>query len=319
MAVKRSDLTIDPFRDNLEPANQDPSMLDVEERAPGEKRRRNRASRNRASVWIDRKFGGLEAKALCLENHAFRPHTHDTLMLGLVTAGCISFTRGRATFTAPAGTVSIVNPLELHTGERKDGAQLRAISLNVPSHFLCDAESGERDRSPPHFRRCVVADIQLQRALVDVFCGISQGWSSLTREVVLTRGVRMLVQRYSERSSRSAGTSWHEPHAVRRARELIDARYDEELSIAEIAADTRLSRFQLMRAFRRHVGAPIHVYQIQRRIERAKKELVAGHPVAQVAINVGFADQSHFTKRFRGIVGMTPGAYRRDVADIALA
>ena len=54
---------------------------------------------------------------------------------------------------------------------------------------------------------------------------------------------------------------------------------------------------------------PPHLYLTQVRIERAKTLLTEGLPPAHVAAETGFVDQSHFTKRFKRIVGVTPGQY----------
>ncbi|MBI1877856.1 MAG: helix-turn-helix transcriptional regulator, partial [Chloroflexi bacterium] len=74
-------------------------------------------------------------------------------------------------------------------------------------------------------------------------------------------------------------------------------------------AISNLSPFHLLRAFRAELGLPPHAYLTQIRIERAKALLAQGWPVAQVAFETGFADQSHLTKRFKGIVGVAPGQY----------
>ncbi|MEW6734220.1 MAG: helix-turn-helix domain-containing protein, partial [Acidobacteriota bacterium] len=65
----------------------------------------------------------------------------------------------------------------------------------------------------------------------------------------------------------------------------------------------------LIRAFRNEVGIPPYVYLTQVRIEKAKKLLAKGAPIAEVAVAVGFADQSHLNRFFKRIIGITPGRY----------
>jgi AraC-like DNA-binding protein len=68
----------------------------------------------------------------------------------------------------------------------------------------------------------------------------------------------------------------------------------------------------LMRLFRRHVGMPMHALQTQLRVELGKRLLQRGMTASQTALEVGFADQSHFTKRFKEMVGTSPVAYQRN-------
>jgi AraC family transcriptional regulator len=109
------------------------------------------------------------------------------------------------------------------------------------------------------------------------------------------------------RAARGGLAAWQE----RRARELIDARLAENLSLAEVAHACGLSVAQFARAFKRSLGLPPHRFLIERRVERARDLLLhTGLPLADVAVRCGFADQSHFTKVFHRVVGTSPGHFR---------
>jgi len=68
-----------------------------------------------------------------------------------------------------------------------------------------------------------------------------------------------------------------------------------------------------MRQFRRHVGIPMHALQNQLRVGLGRRLLRDGMPASEVALEVGFADQSHFSKRFKELVGAPPTSYQRNV------
>ena len=87
--------------------------------------------------------------------------------------------------------------------------------------------------------------------------------------------------------------------------------FNELVSLDELVALTRLSRFHLVRAFALHTGIPPHAYQLKLRIERACVLLRAGVTAAEAATQVGFADQSHFTRHFKRIWHITPAQYAR--------
>ncbi|MCM2294619.1 AraC family transcriptional regulator [Allorhizobium sp. BGMRC 0089] len=98
----------------------------------------------------------------------------------------------------------------------------------------------------------------------------------------------------------------------RRARDLLMANMDNDISIAEVAAACGLSRSYFIRAFRETLGETPHRWLLRQRLERAS-DLVrhSDRSLAEVALACGFADQSHFNRHFRMLYGMTPGQMRR--------
>jgi len=102
------------------------------------------------------------------------------------------------------------------------------------------------------------------------------------------------------------------PWQLRRATELLAAHLGGDISLAELASECGLSRSHFARAFKQSTGTAPHRWLIERKIERAKNLLTRSRlPMAEVAIASGFADQSHFTRVFAGLVGASPGAWRR--------
>ncbi len=81
-------------------------------------------------------------------------------------------------------------------------------------------------------------------------------------------------------------------------------------TLNDLAAEAGLSLFHFIRAFHRRPGLTPHEYVVNVRIKHARQLLASGLPVARVAFQTGFADQSHLTRRFRASVGVTPGRYR---------
>jgi AraC family transcriptional regulator len=100
---------------------------------------------------------------------------------------------------------------------------------------------------------------------------------------------------------------------LRRVCDHIEANLANDLSLAELAQVACLSPQHFARAFRRATGMPPHRWVLQRRIQRACDLLrAADMPLADLALELGFADQSHFTATFRRLTGDTPAAFRRD-------
>ena len=103
------------------------------------------------------------------------------------------------------------------------------------------------------------------------------------------------------------------PRAVGRTRELLESRLANPPSLEELASLVGANRFVLLRAFRRTFGVPPHAFVLRLRIERARTLLARGADLSWTSLELGFADQSHFTRVFKRDVGLAPGAYRREV------
>jgi AraC-like DNA-binding protein len=102
------------------------------------------------------------------------------------------------------------------------------------------------------------------------------------------------------------------PWQLSRAKEAMDADLDKEITIAQLAYDTRLSTSQFARAFRQSTGCPPHRWLLQRRIKRAQDLLLTSDKtLAEIASACGFSDQGHLTRAFGQTVGTSPGLWRR--------
>ena len=110
------------------------------------------------------------------------------------------------------------------------------------------------------------------------------------------------------RPARGGLAPWQE----RRAKEILSANLNDDVPLKDVARECRLSVSHFSRAFRRTVGAAPHNWLRTRRIEAAQEKLRYSRlSVSEVALACGFADQSHLTRVFTGMVGVSPGVWRR--------
>ncbi len=96
-----------------------------------------------------------------------------------------------------------------------------------------------------------------------------------------------------------------------RVRDWLDSRPAGRVDLYALAEETGRSRYQVLRAFKRRYGLPPHAYHLCVRIAESQRLLAGGQSPAQVAIAAGFVDQSHFSKHFKRLVGVTPAQYAR--------
>lgn len=97
---------------------------------------------------------------------------------------------------------------------------------------------------------------------------------------------------------------------VRRAAEQIEAEYERELTVDELARTASLSRFHFTRMFTKAMGASPYRYLVRRRVRAAAALLARPHrSVTEVGLSVGFTDLSRFSRAFKQQMGQSPSAY----------
>ncbi len=96
---------------------------------------------------------------------------------------------------------------------------------------------------------------------------------------------------------------------MRRIASYIEQNYTDNLPLSELARLAEISPYTLVNVFRREVGIPPHQYICYVRIREAKALLRSGLSLASAASEAGFFDQSHLTRHFKRLCGMTPGQY----------
>lgn len=107
------------------------------------------------------------------------------------------------------------------------------------------------------------------------------------------------------------------PWQAKQACERLDADLGGTLSLQQVAAEFGLSVSHFSRAFRASTGLPPHQWLLRQRVEAAKQLMtVRDLSLSEIAISAGFANQSHLTKVFSALVGMSPAAWRRDVVGV---
>jgi AraC-like DNA-binding protein len=125
---------------------------------------------------------------------------------------------------------------------------------------------------------------------------------ALARDFVARARIPLVARREKPLSTQTVG----------RVVEYIDANLAQHVRVSELAALTGLSSFHFSRAFKAATGQSPYAFALARRVLRARQLLGTEMPLAEIALTVGFASQSHLTEHFRRLVGVTPGRIRRD-------
>lgn len=239
---------------------------------------------------------------------AFARHTHDQYGIGIIDAGGHSSWSGRGQVEAGPGAFISVNPGEVHDGAAIGGRPRAWRILYFEPRALAALRDDVLEGAPGEFTFAapVFADASLRAAFEAAlaFADSAAGADASRCEEAMLR----LVARLGGHSTARRVTPSAAPD-VRRARERIDADPAAALTLPELAAEAGVSRYQLIRGFRRAVGLSPHAYIVQRRLALARRMLRAGVAPAEVAMLAGFCDQSHLGRCFTRQFGVAPGRY----------
>ncbi|MEU1274604.1 AraC family transcriptional regulator [Streptomyces sp. NPDC005799] len=262
-------------------------------------------------TWLGRCGPSLDLLTARFDKHVYSPHAHDEFTVGVCVGGSeVIDYRGGHIRTGP-GSIVVLAPDEVHTGgpgNATDGYAYRALYADTT--LLTEGTLG----GLPHFRDPLIDDPELAAAILSTHTELSACPDPLETESRLPWLLTALARRHST----ARPTSDEVPGAERIALLVRDRLADELLqppSLAALATELNLSRYQLLRAFRTTMGIPPYAWLAQHRVTRARRLLDAGLRPAEVAPLVGFADQAHLTRWFRRVLGVTPAAYRNSVQD----
>jgi AraC-like DNA-binding protein len=217
--------------------------------------------------------------------------------------------RGRRHLVKP-GVGFYTEPGETHSTPRVDRAGCFKVFLFEPGIFHEYLRDHEIRGPQAHLTESVSTMsptlakslLALSRVYNDAVQSPLRVQSCFT-DIVATMATDLVERRQSTKAHFDTGSS-----VAKRVRECLHEDRS-GMNLATLAKETGLSRFQVLRAFKRHYGLPPHAYQVSLRLARARRLLLKGLPPAAVAADCGFVDQSHFIRQFKQGVGVTPSRY----------
>jgi AraC family transcriptional regulator len=244
------------------------------------------------------------------EAFALHPsHVHDTPTIALLLRGALElkFNSGRrlaVDATEMAGALVLPSGPPHHGRAGGDGARMLFVMPEADRLAKLGPAADELLADPAWWRTPRVA--MLGRGLLRELA-LADDAAALALEGLTLELLGGMVRHRNESARPGLPPAW-----LRRVRESLDDRYAERgLRIADLAAVAGVDPAHLARMFRAHYGTTAGAYLRAIRVRRAADALVhSSAPLAQVALDSGFADQSHFTRVFRAAHGVTPRRWR---------
>jgi AraC-like DNA-binding protein len=246
--------------------------------------------------------------------HTFERHSHETYSIGLTHSGVQTFHFRGSLHASLPGDLILFNPDEAHDGQRGAPEGFGYSMLYLPQEAVeacTDRNAGLR--LPMYFRYPVVRDVALAGRFARATAAVMQAGETLLAEELLSELVTGVLLRHGEAEGRELGQTPKARWRIERVRDYLQAHYYDNVTVEDLAKVAGLSRVHLTRAFTQRFGTPPHVYLNGVRLQRAQAAMLTGIPIAEVATACGFADQSHFARRFKGAVGTSPTQWVRQL------
>ncbi len=239
----------------------------------------------------------------------FAPHSHQTFSLSMIREGRIAITYhpGDEVILRP-GQIALYHPDEVHQTRNLTDRPLAYDNLHIdPVWALGIQREVCRTQTLLPMREHLVTSPSLHARFRTIITRIRRGEQDRVEAAV----AQMLSALFASHTDTAA--SPQEDALLEQIRRFVLAHMDERISAASIAAETGYSTAHISRLFKRRFGLTLQAFLIDQRINRAKKRMLEAPdlPLADVAAESGFYDQSHFVKNFKKAYSISPNHYKK--------
>ncbi|MCP1224546.1 AraC family transcriptional regulator [Sebaldella sp. S0638] len=260
-------------------------------------------------VYLDRE---LEAEAYWFYGimQKFPNHFHEYYVIGFVENGQRRLYCKNKDYIINPGDMVVLNPFDSHTCLQVNDEALDWRCINIKKEVMKEAvEKIYGYDYLPVFSKTVFSDDEILSLLKELHSMIVIGSeSSETRRAVFYKIIEKLFEKYTEQDQNDEITATAE---IRRLCRYMENNYCQKLSLDDFSKIAGQNKFTLLRNFNKIHGLTPYQYLETIRIEKARIYLEEGSTPAETALNTGFSDQSHFTRFFKSLIGLTPKQYQK--------
>ncbi len=260
---------------------------------------------------------GIESLHAHFQGHAYDPHDHDELLVGVTYQGAQQFNCHRAVHTSTPGSAMLIEPGAVHDGHAAEKDGFTYGMLYLPQTYVSGMTErlglGDASSLQAAFRHTLSDDAQLIGAIQQAFLAIHNAEGRLARDQSMDHLLGLLSRHLCLRAPSFKRDSNAE---MQRARDFLHTNMAEDIGLEALANYSGIDRFRLTRQFKKAFGQSPHAYLVRLRLRKARALLAAGLAPSEVAVEVGFADQSHLGVWFRRAYRLTPAAYQRQCTNL---
>lgn len=266
---------------------------------------------NNAQFYAVGNRGGVEVLIADFASHKFDAHWHETWSIGAVITGAHDNSpKGNGDGVVTSGQVSLLAPGEVHAGKVLGSDNCKYVMFYVQETELSKAFEQFEQRIPS-ISHMAVNSPELHQELVQCAMQLAEPSSTMFDiEVSWARCMGLLVERLSQIViADDLSPKVEDFRKLIKARDYLEAHYNELITLDHLAHEANLSKFHLCRQFSRVFNISPNKYLRQLRLLKAKQLIGNGYPIASAAVACGFSDQSHLGRQFKATFGISPKKY----------
>ncbi len=239
----------------------------------------------------------------------FPNHFHEYYVIGFIEQGRRLLTCKNREYTIEPGDLLLFNPHDNHACEQIDGKTLDYRCINIQPEIMDRAMLEITGRAYlPYFTQQVVFHSELVPVLRELHQIMMEEERDFRKEEIYVFLLEQLIEEYTEQEVLSQNTE--QSMEARAICEFLEKHYMDNITLNDLCKLTGLSKYYLLRSFTKQKGISPYSYMEAIRIEKAKRMLEQGMLPIDVAMQTGFADQSHFSNFFKKFIGLTPRQYK---------
>ncbi|HHY2117515.1 TPA: AraC family transcriptional regulator [Acinetobacter baumannii] len=263
--------------------------------------------------WQDRRMPYVETRRSCFGRTCYKSHSHPTFSIGAIDEGNSVFQSSFGTAQKiTAGTLVIVPAHVEHSCNPMPNQawsyQMLHLDLAWLNQLYSEFQEQGLDLHIPQHKPLIIKDEFLYEAFTEMNETLFDAQKLIfeKEQSLLHCLIHLLLPHFILEEIQKP------QYLYKDFLNLIDVISSSEgfISLEELAQRVGLSRYTIIRLFKANVGLTPHAFQINLKINQAREQLKQGVPLAELAVNLGFSDQSHFHKAFKAHTGVTPRQFQ---------
>ncbi|VAX44949.1 Regulatory protein of adaptative response [Acinetobacter calcoaceticus] len=263
--------------------------------------------------WQDERMPYVETRRTCFSRTCYKSHSHPTFSIGAIDEGNSVFQSSFGTAQKiSAGTLVIVpahiehscNPLP----DQAWSYQMLHLDISWLNQWYAEFQKEGFDLNLPQHRPLIIKDENLYQTFSDMNETLFDSKKLIfeKEQSLIYCLTQLLLPNFILEEIQKTQYLYESfldlIHIIKSSERFI--------SLEELAQQVGLSRYAIIRLFKANVGLTPHAFQINLKINQARAQLKQGIPLAELAVNLGFSDQSHFHKAFKAHTGITPRQFQ---------
>lgn len=246
----------------------------------------------------------------------FPNHFHEYYVICFIESGRRHLYCKNKEYTIKEGDLILFNPHDNHTCEQIDGRTLDYRCINIQPDVMRKAvlEITGKDYLP-RFIEPVVFNSDIVFSLQELYLMIVHEEKDFKKEEIFLFIIEQLITEYAYTYTVTETITQEANTEIKTVCDFLEKNYINNITLNKLSILTGLNKYYLIRSFTKQKGISPYSYLESIRIGKAKKMLEHGIAPIDVALQTGFTDQSHFTKFFKKLIGLTPKQYMKIFID----